>query len=218
MTRRLDATYARLQCAGLALALALLVAACAGGSGSSGFGAAQQLENEAIDDAVASRGCRAVSDDGLTICAADGADNGPGATPRPTPGMEGAGSVDTNLDGSGDITCALVPAAGRCIVRMMFAPLGFPSDADFRVAVRDRDPDGPWRLAAPPDANGTPNNPSFDVEVVIDGAGVEASGTVIQMAVLVFLAPPGPLPEVVATLGATGADFAFVTTPLAPAP
>ena len=218
MTRRFDATYARLQGAGLALALALLVAACAGGSGSSGFGSAVQVENEAIDAAVASRGCTAVAEYGLTVCAADGAGNGPGATPLPTPGMEGTGSVDTNLDGSGDVSCALLPAAGGCVVRVMFAPLGFPSDAEFRVAVRDREPDGRWRLAAPPDANGTSDNPSFDVEVVVDGAAVEASGPVIQMAVLVFLTPPGPLPELVTTLAATGADFAFVTTPLTPTP
>ncbi len=217
MTRRLDATYARLQGAGLAVALALLVAACAGGSGSSGFGAAQQVENEAIDAAVASRGCTAVAEYGLTVCAADGTGAAPLGTPGPTPGP-GIATVDTNLDGSGDIACAALPTAGQCVVRMMFAPLGFPTDASFRVAVRERDPDGRWRLAPEPDENGAPDSPSFDVGVVIDAAPVEASGGAVQMAVLVFLAPPGPLPETVRTLAETGADFAFVTTPLRTAP
>ncbi len=219
MTRRLDATYARLQGAGLAVALALFVAACAGGSGSSGFLTAQQAENAAIDTAIASGGCDTVGSGGLTVCAADGSGAAPVFTPgpEPTPGM-GNATVDTNLSADGDLVCALIPATDQCVVRVVFAPLGFPADASFRVAVRDRAPDGRWRLTAEPDENGTPDDPSFDVEVVIDGTPIDASDGAIQLAVLVFLTPPASLPELITTLGETGADFAFVTTPLTPTP
>src|SRR5262249_37920460 len=52
-----------------ALACAVLLAACAGGSGSSGFDAALKAENQAIDRAVESETCEV--ENGLTICASN---------------------------------------------------------------------------------------------------------------------------------------------------
>jgi hypothetical protein len=53
-----------------ALLCAVLLAACAGGSGSSGFDLALKKENEAIDRALATSGCE--TNAGLTICASSG--------------------------------------------------------------------------------------------------------------------------------------------------
>lgn len=220
MTRPPDATRLRMRIPGLALALAALLAACAGGSGSSGFGAAARAENAAIESALATLGCTTVTGaDGLTVCAADGVGAAPIGTPGPTPGPGSQNAtVDTNIDATRDIACVAIPASDQCTIRMSFATNGFPAGTAFRVAVRERDPDGHWRLAAAPDENGTPNAPSFDVDVVLDGPAVDAGGAAVQMAVLVFLLPPGPLPVEVDTLGATGADFAFVTSPVTPSP
>src|SRR5215510_5740403 len=52
-----------------ALACAVLLAACAGGSGSSGFDAALKAENDAIDRAIESETCEV--ENGLTICASN---------------------------------------------------------------------------------------------------------------------------------------------------
>jgi len=70
------------------------------------------------------------------------------------------------------------------------------------VAVRARDPDGPW-IISPAPGNSAP--------LTVDPAGPD-----YQIAVLVFLEAPDFVPAEVDLLADSGADFAFVTLPLSP--
>src|SRR5262245_12573896 len=91
------------------LAVALLLLAACGGSGSSGFDAAF-LENSAIDRAVDTSMCQPL--DGLTICAAGGTPVAPATeTPRPTrtatfalTGTPGVIPTPTVTSSSNDVT------------------------------------------------------------------------------------------------------------------
>lgn len=206
MTRRRVASSVRLgrRARALAVALLLAVAGCAGGSGSSGFDIA--AENVAIELALAGQTCEPV--EALTICAADGAGAIPGT---PGPGMSPA-MVETNLDRpDGQAPCS--PADDRCRVEVQFSPSGFPPETFYAVAWREAAAPADWHLAPQPVGTGSPERPQFDasVEVPVDEAQVGA----VQIAVLIFLADPGPLPDRVRSLAETGADFAFVSRELA---
>ncbi len=188
---------------GLVSALILTVAACAGGSGSSGFDL--RLENRAIDTAVGDGTC--VELDGFIICAADG-EGFDGTTPTP----EGPDNVVTNLDPANQTPCGpALPAPGTDLT-LCFNPSGFPPATVFRVALRSVDPNGPWQLLPEPMRSGDLDDRNFVLAVPLSPA--DAAGSGVQLAVLVFLDDPGPLPERVETLGATGADFAFVSAEL----
>lgn len=185
-----------------ALALGLAAAACAGGSGSSGF--ELRRENHAIDTVLDDGGC--VDLDGFVICAADGE----GFQSTPTP--DGLDNVATNLDPGNQTPCGpAVPESGTDLM-LCFNPSGFSSATVFRVALRSVDPNGPWHLLPAPMENGNPSDPNFAVDIPLPPA--DAAGEGVQIAVLVFFTDPGPLQEQVDTLGATGADFAFVSAEL----
>ena len=74
-----------------------------------------------------------------------------------------------------------------------------PPGAAYRVAVRTRNPDGPWLIVPVADASAA---------IAVDPS---RSGRDYQIAVLVFLQEPGFVPEQVELLADTGADLAFVT-------
>ncbi len=115
-------------------------------------------------------------------------------TPTATPIPVGP-SVDTNVAAT-EITCQSSGSDDGCIFLFRFQPEGFPSDAAYRVALRTRNPDGPW-LVMPAVDNSAP--------IEVDDRSQ------FQIAVLVFLPEPPSVPESVSLLADTGADFAFVT-------
>jgi hypothetical protein len=185
--------------AGALASLLALAAACAGGSGSSGFDL--RLENRAIDAVLDDGTC--VDLDGFIICAADGEGFG-GTTPTP----EGPDNVATNLDPANQTPCGPALPSPDTDLMLCFTPSGFSTTAVFLVARRTVDPNGSWHLLPAPTGSGDPADRTFAVDVPIPPA--DAAGAGVQIAVLVFFDDPGPLPERVNSLGATGADFAFV--------
>ncbi len=185
----------------VALVMALVVAGCGGGSGSSGFDAAFS-ENGAIMQALAESHC--VAHAGLSICPADV------ATP---PGAPGA--VETGLDQAGSVACA--PSTdGACSFSLPFMPLGFPSNAAFRVVSRSVGPLRPWRMGALPMPNGPPDSGDLEVPVNFPAAGGDRPAPLhVQIAVLVYLKPlPSNVPSMADGLASFDADFAFVTQQL----
>ena len=124
-------------------------------------------------------------------------------TPTATP-IPGRATVDTDIGASDTVPCQPGGSAGTCTFVFTFRPVGLPSTAVYRVAVRSRTPDGEWQIFAAPGNSVTlqlnTSNPS----------------TEYQIAVLAFLQDPGFVPATVLLLGDTGADFAFVTPPLRP--
>jgi hypothetical protein len=210
----------------IAALCAALLAAC-GGSGSSGFDGVAS-ENTAIDQALDSNGC--VTERGLTICASGDVAIPPTPPPSPTgtpisqstgtptpTGTPGRASpspsptrtatrppsqpgVDIQPDATDVANCAATADSQSCSLRVVFVPISAPVDAAYRAAVRQRDPDGPWRIL-PVTGN--------QVDIVI---GPEVA--VVQTAILLYERDPGPVPAEVEVLSATGADFAFVAAPL----
>jgi hypothetical protein len=180
------------------LLLGLALAACAGGSGSSGFDAFP-TENAAIQQALDQQRC--VERQGLTICPADQMQTTP-AQPR----------VDTGgIDQNGFVGCVQSPSDGTCSFTLPFAPQGFQPNTAFRVAVR-LDTTSPWTIGGDLPPKGTPTAPNFDAPVSIV-AQPEAPGndSVVQLAILAFLNPTSAVSGEFAELAASHADFAFVT-------
>lgn len=127
-------------------------------------------------------------------------------TPPPAPPM----MVDTNVPAKETVAC--VPTeTGACSFDFLFFVDGFPPDAVFRTAVRDRD-DAPWKiLPATGVVDHEPNGSSYKSPIEVDpGAIAPGEAPNLQLAVLVFLTDPGPLPATVELLGDTHADFAYV--------
>jgi hypothetical protein len=178
----------------IVILLAFALAACSGGSGSSGFDAFPS-ENAAIRQAVDEQRC--IEHEGLTICAA-----GPSITPA-----EGV-RIDTGLGDATSVTCVQEAADAPCSFTLPFAPQGFPPDAVFRVAVRE-DARGRWTIGPDLVLGGMP---SLDAPVSVEATPRAPTAAIpIQIAVLVFIEPPGVLPGEVDALADSGADFAFVT-------
>jgi hypothetical protein len=126
------------------------------------------------------------------------------ASPTPTATeIPSRPAVDTNTSARDTVPCA-PNSATTCIIAFEFSPIGLPSTATYYVAVRTRNPDGDW-LVLPAPAN--------RVEVEIDTSNPAQE---YQFAVLVFLADPTFVPEMVELLVDTGADSAFVTAMVAP--
>lgn len=127
----------------------------------------------------------------------------PGASPR----------VDTGLDNAASVACVQSAPSAPCSFILLFAPLGFPPDAVYRVAVR-LDGTGRWSIG-PAVIGHTPTDGSFDapVAVALPGQATPSSFTV-QLAVLVFLNPSTAVPPEVDQLADTGASFAFLTAEL----
>lgn len=139
------------------------------------------------------------------------------AAPTPTPTLSvpssptpsttatpGRAAVETNTSPSDTLPC--VPNSDTtCTIVFEFSPVGQPSSAAYRVAVRTRNPDSVWRVVE------APNNRAL-IEVSDAPPGQE-----YQFAVLVFSEDPGELPEAVQLLADTGAESAFVTAVIVPA-
>jgi len=183
--------------------LALVLHACAGGSGSSGFDVSS-AETAAIREVLTTGRCVPVSDTELTVCPADV------ASPQGAPG-----SVMAGVDPASAVPCVL-SAADSCAFTFPFMADGFPPEAVYRVATRSIDPLGAWRVSAAPTANPAPGSaPDFDVPVLIERPSDAPTGSSsVQLAVLVYLAAPSSIPSTVNTLVESGADFAYVVTPI----
>lgn len=199
-----------------------LLAGCAGGSGSSGFITAA-AENRAIDRALDEGGC--VVEGSLTICASEAVAAPPTRTPSATPPTDVPGAtptltppvvasptptvttapappvVDVALDPTDVAACAAADQEAPCTLRLTVVPTAVSAGAAYRAAVRQRHPDGAWRVM-----------PVTDQQVAIT---VAPEVTTLQAAVLVYESDPGPVPEELRVLSDSGADFAFVTPPLA---
>jgi len=182
----------------LAACVAAAVAACAGGSGSSGFDVA--FENQLIDEALQQMKCTESAT--LFICPADQ----PADLPPPTGSPQMAPEIDT---GFGDTTAATCDAAAidrACAVRLPLAPAGLPAGAVLAVAVRSTVPPGDWTT----DGEAIPVSGPTEVN-----AQVPAGSSSVQIAVLVFFDGVVPLPAGrLETLTGSGADLAFVTPSL----
>lgn len=127
----------------------------------------------------------------------------PPDTPTPTPTatlIPAQPGVDTNVASSDSVTCESAGPGQPCAFLFTFVPSGIPATAAYRVAVRGRDPNGDWAVY-----------PVVDHGALI---AVDPNVSTIQIAVLVFLADPGFVPDRIALLGDSGADYAFVTSPL----
>jgi len=184
--------------------LPLALAACAGGSGSSGFDAAPQSENVAIAEVLEQQHC--VTHETLQICPV-------GTPPTDTTYRP---HVGTGLDGATAVACAPSAGNGACGFVLPFMADGFSAATTFRVAVRTVNPDGPWRLTDTLPPSGASNAPEFDVPVSVEGSSsAPPPSEQVQVAVLAFLQPPTSVPVQVEDLGDSGADFAFVTNELA---
>lgn len=185
--------------------LAVTVAACAGGSGSSGFDISPDLENALISQSLQQQEC--VQEAGaLTICpVAGGTATVPPDGPFPPEGI----AFDIPFGGTDRLTCIAVADEGPCAATVSFTSLGFPDDAAFRVALRSVQPPGEWVIGGPPAVEQGPAGPrlSASVEFPTDSART-------QLAVLVFLELHPPSGGMIATLTASGADVAFVTPAL----
>jgi hypothetical protein len=136
----------------------------------------------------------------------------PSPTPTPTLSAPVEMRIDTSLVPDRGVDCEL--SGGGCTFELDFAPQGFPPDIGFQVAARLRDPDGEWLIFAVHDVSIHPTMPVFRAVVTLplDGRGEE--DLVAQVAVLVFATPPINASPAVDSLGASGANFAFVTSEL----
>lgn len=243
---------ARCALGALAIACALIAAACVGGSGSSGFDL-RAVEDRAIDRALDTSQCQPA--DGLDICVAGGSDSlpatptvtptpsstptpgtptptmvVPGASPTPTPSLPIDGlpsftptptalpeppNVGTNLAPGNELPCeggGPIQADGTCSFDFQFVPDNVGPTATYRVALRTLDPPSDWTILPAPSVVGPDGVPGYEQPIEIaDAAG---NPRTYQIAVLVFLEPPGPLPETVERLGESGAHYAFVTAGL----
>jgi hypothetical protein len=248
VTRRSDPTPRR--CRGrwvwlVALWCALAAAACAGGSGSSGFDPLLR-ENRAIEEALETMGCE--MSDGLTICPS-GAEtatpeppfDSPTQTPNPT------GTPEPDRTGTATPTSAtprptLTPTMGATTATP--TPTGTAGQlqpgVDTNIGRDDTIPcelssaDAPCFFVFTFQPAGLPSAAAYSVAVrtrnpdgdwlvlpVVDNSAVieidtSASGPDYQIAVLVFTEEPPFVPETVVLLADTGADYAFVTPVLAP--
>jgi hypothetical protein len=211
----------------------LVLAACAGGSGSSGFDITS--ENVAIQQALDTQHC--VTRKTLTICPAEETLSPPTASPTPTglPFRTPTGTTTTTPTGPAAPTTTPTPTAvphvdigvsptsgaacvqgdsATCTLLVPFAPQGFPPSAQFRVAVRP-DSSAPWTISAEPISRDGPNMENLAGAVDLSGVGqVPSSGVFVQLAILVFLHPPAVIPAAVTELADSGADYAFVTAEL----
>jgi hypothetical protein len=184
----------------LAALTALLLCACAGGSGSSGFDISPAAENAAIEQALADQAC--VDLGPLQICPSD----------VPLPAAE---QVDTGLDRDTPLPCAQLDPSSACALQIPIAPLGFPPEAVFHLAARPLD-GAAWQIGPAAVLGGptSPANPVLDapVDVPVSSApNMSGQPIALQLAVLVYLTPPAELPAEVELLSDSGADFAFVT-------
>lgn len=119
-------------------------------------------------------------------------------------------AVDTALGGRQSVPCVLESTGESCSFVFSFAPQGFPPTAVFRVAVRGTVKE-PWTILPDPIQVGGEPQASFENDVGVAFPGDSQSDAMVQLAVLVFLETPPPLPETVRELSETGAYRAYLT-------
>jgi hypothetical protein len=123
------------------------------------------------------------------------------APSSPTPSATASPSrpnVATNVSASNTVPCRS-ETADTCTFTFEFRPIGLPSSAFYRVALRNRNPEGNWTVVAAPG-----NRAEISVQNT-------SPSDQYQFAVLVFPGDPGFVPDSVVLLSDTGADTAFVT-------
>ncbi len=188
------------------LLLPALLAAC-GGSGSSGFDPAG-FEGPLIERAIVEQRC-IDGDDGLIICPSGA------AVPEPAGGLPNPGAADLRISASvadGAVDCR--PDEAACTLAVAVGTENLPQNAELRLAARIA-PDGRWQLGAPLPVAQFHDGTGTLGPVPLGLAGELAPGEAIQVAVLLFVPPPGELPGEVAELRETGALYAFVLQPSA---
>jgi len=186
-----------------AILCACALAACAGGSGSSGFDVSPAAENETIDFVLTQGQCQSSGE--LTICPANetGFDL-PGQ--MPTPGFEDT-EVSANLDPSEVERCGLTDELS-CRLAVTVTAHGLPAGGTYQLAARGLEPLGSWEIA---DAGMMPVG---EGTVIFDATiEVPSESAAFQVAVLVFFDASGTALGEISTLAETGASFAFVTDP-----
>jgi hypothetical protein len=233
-----------LACA-LVLACALLLAACSGGSGSSGFDAAaenaaiaralqsqgcQTIEGLTICASGSATPTPLSTPTGtpaahFTLTPSPSATPGGVLTPTTTPHFASPSptttlvlpnptttptatpvpsqpSVVIDVGPNNTLPCRRTLPGAPCVAVVTFHPIGAPADAAYRVAVRTVSQPNTWTV----------------VPVTDNSAAVEVnpSSPAYQLAVLLFLSEPGPIPVHITLLSQSGADFAFVTPALTP--
>jgi hypothetical protein len=187
-----------------AFLLAFLISSCAGGSGSSGFDISPSAENDAINQALVSREC--VPGEELTVCPANQT-----SLDVPAPGFPtGPANVDvsTIVDPEGATLCGNTPT-GDCRIMVTVNVSGLPPDSAYQVAGRSATPLTPWVIddeATVLTGNGVT---TFTATVAVPSTSLS-----LQVAVLVFIERSGTATGEIRTLTETGADLAFVTTPV----
>jgi hypothetical protein len=113
------------------------------------------------------------------------------------------------VDAASAVPCAAVDAT-TCRFTLSFLAQGFPLGTQFRVAARSVDPTGAWSIGAPalPSA-------ALPADGFAAPASVPRQAAQVQLVVLVYLQPPDFVPDQVELLGESGADLAFVASPVA---
>jgi hypothetical protein len=183
-----------------AVAIASLLAAC-GGSGSSGFDPAG-LEAPLIQQAIDEQRCVS-GDAGLVICPSGA------SVPEPSGGLPSPGPEELSISASvagGTVDC---PEGKDCTLGVAVTAENLPPEAELRLAARVA-PDGRWQIGAPLPTSQLDDGSGAFGPVPIEVAGTLPANAVVQVAVLLFVPPPGELPAEVAELRETGALYAFV--------
>lgn len=135
-------------------------------------------------------------------------------TPTPTatntPGMK----ITFFVDASPTLSCTALDAT-TCRFTISFLAQGFPLDAVFRAAARSVDPAGPWTIGPPAAASGPQPSDGLVAPVSVSGvSSAPAQSREVQIVVLVYLQPPGLVPDQAELLGESGASLAYVASPL----
>ena len=125
------------------------------------------------------------------------------------------------MNDTGAVDCLDSGVDGLCNLRISFTAEGFPPDAEYRVAIRlldpvNLEPDDFWQISEPPVPDGSTGMPMYDASgYALSGAEAAEGSILVQVAVLIFQGPLGPIPDETPLLGEAGADYAFVTTEIA---
>lgn len=206
-------------CLGVGLTL-LLFSGC-DGRGSSGFDISEAL---LIQRVISTQQC--LSKDALTFCPADRTDQTLTPTPpvhTPTPPMQSptptataipAQRVDTGLAHGTSITCTRTRPGDPCRLTFTFQALGFDGLPAFRVAAQLRPPASGWDVAPPPRRDVVSDPPRYESMLNL-AVPADARQQQVRFAVLVLASPETTVPDRLAVLADSGAEFAFVTADLA---
>lgn len=205
-------------CLGVGLTL-LLFSGC-DGRGSSGFDISEAL---LIQRVISTQQC--LSKDALTFCPADRTDQTltptapvhtptpPMHSPTPTATAIPAQRVDTGLANGTTITCTRARPGDPCHLTFTFQALGFDGLPAFRAAAQLRPPGSGWDVAGPPRRDFVSDPPRYESMLSL-AVPADARQQQVRFAVLVLASPETTVPDRLAVLADSGAQFAFVTPDL----